>query len=1144
MLKKMSEKVDDFVNKYNANISFLDKIGLENSIRLFEWLRRMLWIIPGVSWAIEIILTIVPAIKTLDRIYLFIELIILLALVANLIVSFIINRLLLYFNTRNTELDPYERTDKLWDIQKKGDSQQSITTGAIIALPFVFIILPYLEFLRQNPTIKGWTVAMTDELNGNPFVFRFLIMSIPILVTALIYEKMQQQERLHEQSINEWMSTFRYENKDLHSVLSGEPNNVGENANNKSGEATDPYIVIGKSIKTDDNVILPPANRKQNSVYFGPSGSGKSSTVFIPQIRQDIEHLLRYMRDASKIRQDPGYLKKRGNIATHYLNGIAVIETSNELCKQVYDMALAMGVPEDSIAYLDPTNEYSTGMNMLRGPTDTVVETMTNIIAGVKEGHKDFFAEAERTHLKHYILLLKFTAVMRNEIATFTDLTELYNDIFEVRLRQKDLFRYVNILKKKQAKAKKEYDADPQSKVLRARYEELFDKYKIADDTLQWFNTNIVALWQGKNPATYKSGPHAGEQMYADAQAQNVQGLKNTLDDLSKNKYLRRVLFRDTGFDLDSLLLNGGILLCNTAKAELKDQLSQRLGQMYLMSFQAATFRRIPDKVPMFALYADEFPDFVSDSFRSYIAQARKYGVATVVAAQSPSQLSLNNGQDFFNTLMSNMLTRGTFGDLGPEDARKLEPFFGQHTKVEENISEQEIELTADQADNRKMITARKTQEPNISANQIMALPPFTLALRHPSRQGSSMFDLIQAHYLTDEEIRNYPDKFDPDNNEADRKAYEAMIDTNTKVNPDFDEVDEEIIAELAENKEQAKSSDPLVATQELNISDDKDDYDSISDGSQTEGAEADDDLRKPRGNTPSNAENGADGQNESNKGQSIIFTAEDDDDAGPSAELTNNRVLDSQEIAQKKEEARKVARRAVHLSESHGGNDRLKNGVKTDNEIPKDNNQDSLTIAENVNATDIDTEKKAVTEDNMLVQKDNKLVVEKKDRENMVKIKQENDAAHAKELKKQLLDGLSQKLQTVANDPSITSGEKVSQLTELKKENIEDVKIICGQEVAEKVTRKIDGAIEKFRDQLNEPTEPIRKDDDLETIMAKSKSTGEKARAYEKQLEEEKAAKELDDMIDKFFKNKDTASDDEDSELEGITEQHGGDYE
>lgn len=1132
----MSEKVDDFVNKYNANISFLDTLGLENSIRLFDWIRRILWIVPGVSWATEILLTIVPAIKTLDRIFLFVELVILLALVANLVVSFINNRLLLYFNTRNTNLDPYERTDKLWSIQKKGDLQQSVTTGAIIALPFVFTILPYLEFLRQNPTIKGWTVAMTDDLNGNPFVFRFLIISIPILVTVLIHEKMLQQERMHEQSINEWMSTYRYENKDLHSVLSG-ANNVGEKANTEIEEAPDPSIEIGTSIKTDDKVILPPANRKQNAVYYGPSGSGKSSTIFIPQIRQDIEHYLRYMRDASNIRKDPDYLKKRGNIATHYLNGIAVIETSNELCKQVYDMALAMGVPEDSIAYLDPTNEYSTGMNMLRGPTDTVVETMTNIIAGVKEGHKDFFAEAERTHLKHYILLLKFTAVMRNEIATFTDLTELYNDIIKVRERQLDLGKYVNILRAKQASAKREYDKDPQNRVLRARYEELFDKYKIADDTLKWFNLNLLPLFQGnsQNPAVYQNGPHAGEQKYVDTQWQNVQGLKNTLDDLSKNKYLRRVLFRDTGFDLDSLLLNGGILLCNTAKAELKDQLSQRLGQMYLMSFQAATFRRMPDKVPMFALYADEFPDFVSDSFRSYIAQARKYGVATVVAAQSPSQLSLNNGQDFFNTLMSNMLTRGTFGDLGPEDARKLEPFFGQHTKVEENISEQEIELTADLDNNRRMISTRTTQVPNISANEIMALPPFTLALRHPSRQGSSMFDLIQAHYLTDEELRDYPDRFDPENNETDRKAYEAMLKTNTKVNPDFDEVDEEIIAELYENKEQQNSNDSLVASQELNV---RDDYVSISDRLQTEGADADDDLRKPR-NTPSNTENGAQGQNESNKEQFIIFTADDDDDAGPSAELTNNRVLDSKEIAQKKEEARKLASRAVHLSNKHGGNERLKNGVKTDNKIPKISSKDSPTISENA-----DTEKKVVMEDNMLVEKDDRLIVEKKNRQNLDQIKQANDAVHAKELKKQMLDGLSKELQAVANDPSIADSEKVNQLLELKRNNKDDLRIICGPDVANEVLRKIDVAITKYKDQLNKPTEPIKKEDDLATIMAKSKSTGVKAQAYEDQLKEEVAAKELNKMIDDFIKNQDTDFDEDDSELEDITDQHGGDYE
>ena len=106
---------------------------------------------------------------------------------------------------------------------------------------------------------------------------------------------------------------------------------------------------------------------------------------------------------------------------------------------------------------------------------------------------------------------------------------------------------------------------------------------------------------------------------------------------------------------------------------------------------------------------------------------------------------------------MTTMLTRGTFGDLGASDAKLLEPFFGEHSEVEESINEQQVDLTADQNSNRKMISARRQTVPNITANEIMSLPKFTIALRHPNPQGSVMFDLIKTHYLKDEDIANEP---------------------------------------------------------------------------------------------------------------------------------------------------------------------------------------------------------------------------------------------------------------------------------------------------------------------------------------------------------------------------------------------------
>ena len=77
---------------------------------------------------------------------------------------------------------------------------------------------------------------------------------------------------------------------------------------------------------------------------------------------------------------------------------------------------------------------------------------------------------------------------------------------------------------------------------------------------------------------------------------------------------------------------------------------------------------------------------------------------------------------------------------------------------------DQEIDLTADQDSNRRMISARRSMKPNITAAQIQALPKFTIAIRRPSKAGSEMFDLIKTHYLTDEDLLNDPNVFDINN--------------------------------------------------------------------------------------------------------------------------------------------------------------------------------------------------------------------------------------------------------------------------------------------------------------------------------------------------------------------------------------------
>lgn len=1135
MIKKIREWIESLVSNKEKAISFLDSLDLDQAIMTFESLQKFLWIVPCVVWGIHVILLLVPVLNTLN--FQFILLLLFLVCVLNIMACLIINRYLFYFYSRQPKLDPVEKINTLWSIQKVSDLQSCITEGAIVGLPVTFTILPYLEFLRLHPSIAGWTTAMTDQLSGNPLILRVFIFTLPVIATFYFFERVRNQERQQKKNIDDWMGRFQYHKRELHSVLSNRPKETQKMV------SPEPYLTLGTSILNGDIVEQAPVNRLQNACYFGPVGAGKTSTIFIPQIKQDIDHYLRFIRDYPKISRDPDFMKRKGNIATRYLNGLIVIETSNDLCASVYDLAIKMGVPKEKITWIDPSNPESPALNLLRGPVDTVVETVTNIIAGVKADNNDFFKQSERSHLKNFIFLLKLSCVVENKIATFTDLMALYNDIYVVVDRMKVLDKYVQALKTKMNDAKADYDANPDSKAYKTRYQEIFDKYEIAYGTSQWFHNNIKVATFGQGVLKQKSGPHEGEVMYVDEQAENVQGLKNSLDDLSKNQYLRRVLFRDSGdFNFDDQLRNGGIILCNTAKAELQDQLAGRLGQIYLMSFQSATFRRMPNRMPLFALYCDEFPDFISEAFKSFVSQARKYSVSTTICAQSPSQLSYSFGPDFFNTLMTTMLTRGTFGDLGASDAKLLEPFFGEHSEVEESINEQQVDLTADQNSNRKMISARRQTVPNITANEIMSLPKFTIALRHPNPQGSVMFDLIKTHYLKDEDIANDPNIFDI-HNSRDYEAFEDMMAHAYHGNADFDKVDLEIIDDIKSGKIEFRDTGKGKKTHK------------------TVGASADDDLKnlhqKHKENSPkSNSEsdnkfvsNDSDTQNE--QGVPQIFSDFDPDDSGPDLSL----VHQGESNAEKRSKFRALASEAVNKTLNHSGQNRLDNGVEQDEHLPttKSETQNNESADDNTdfyqdmidNISTNDTSEKPneeVSEKDMIFEKDGNLYETKKDRSQLHQQQAGSEEAQMKAIRNQTLHDLERNIKDIQTDSALTNAVKLDRLKKLYNKNYEQIVTIWPKD-HDRILNSIKHQISKMKTRVDSAPAPINKDDNLDSIMKKSREAGSN------QALADELSKMLDDFEDRPVtvvpgKLKDIADDGFINSSDPFNQQHGMDDE
>ena len=799
MFDNVKEKID---KRFEAYIDQLNESSIDDLLPRFEKIVKILWAIPIFLWSLCLILTIFPF-HTLNHSFLLIWI----GGVAGMILSFLANRMLMNLTTRRTDIDQDHRVEELLGQKKTMDYQVAITFGGLTALPFVYTAIPYTQFLLDNPTIPGVNRQMVELIAG-PGLFNNIIWTLaPILFTVYMLSRLRKSEMEHQKEVETWMSKYEYHNVKLHKVLNGDESSDHE-----------PNIVLGTSLETGDFVVQNSSTRRQNTVAYGPIGCGKTSRFFLPQIRQDIDSYLQYIRYYKKASQQEGWMKAYGD-ATHYLNGFNVIDPTNDLCKEVYTLCMKLGVPRDKVIWLDPENPRTPGLNLLLGPVEKAAENVTNIIAGLTSSNNDFFKQSERTHLKNMIYLLKLTSVMEDKIASFGDLIEMYNDIELVWDKMEILDEYCSELKQRAEQARQQYD-DDNSDDNKIAFEELDDKYAVAWQTSQWFHKNIQEVTVGKNVRLYASGPHQGKPMHYDAQDEFVHGLLNQLGDISKNIPIRRVLFRDSGdFNLDDFLYNGGILLCNTAKAVVGDQLAETLGQIYTLSFQAATYRRDPNCPPLHPLYADEFPDYLSESFSGFASQARKYNVPIEIVAQSPAQLAYKYGDDYFKTLMSVMLTRVTFGDLGANDAEELSPYFGEHEETTESLNNQEVDLAADQDSNRQMISARRELVPNITASEIMGLERFTMAVRTPGQHGSDMFNRVRTKRVSDEQLNDDPYKFDMTNDE-DRESYEYMLEHEVHDNPDFDEIDKSIMKEIKKRPKEENGSTTTSINNESNSND------------------------------------------------------------------------------------------------------------------------------------------------------------------------------------------------------------------------------------------------------------------------------------------------------------------------------------
>lgn len=585
--------------------------------------------------------------------------------------------------------------------------------------PVYRTVIPYLEDLASKASIGK--LSFEAVLLQNTDQLMTILILLPGIIGAFILLWMGGLVTRDQKEIMERFAEYEFVSAKLQKFVKVE-----------SQADQLPDVVLGPDSKTKEQVIIPGQDRTLNGIIVGSIGTGKTAALVLPLINQDLHWMAKFINDYPELSKREDFHTEE--VKGRYLNGITVIEPSNDLCQKAYKLVQAHNIPTESVFYIDPTNKDTPCINPLEGPVERVAESLAMVVEGLGDGARDFFGQSQRNHLKYYVYLLKLYDP-ENE-PTFDLLIDMYNDA--------QLVRHMHVQLKELIPADWETYTDRDER----------NHWHIVKGVDDWFEMNhLPQADRAGNVEKIKDGKYRGEVKYYDAEAEYVKGLRNILNDLAANKLIRRVLFGKSNFSMDAHLENGGVLLVNTAKGEMQN-LSNVFGKIVLLSVQNAVFRRTPASSTYHAIYCDEFPDYVYQSFREFPAQSRKYKAIITVVTQTIAQLADHYGEYYMHTLLTTLRNKMVYADVSEFDANVFSRLFHENSRFEESTSEQSVSPMQDNPMTRMGSSYKQTREAIMSPDDILAQREFQCAVKIVKKNRSMPVKQIDANFVPKEEFK------------------------------------------------------------------------------------------------------------------------------------------------------------------------------------------------------------------------------------------------------------------------------------------------------------------------------------------------------------------------------------------------------
>lgn len=536
------------------------------------------------------------------------------------------------------------------------------------------IIIPWVFRLETNEALTAGMIILLGQI---------LLVSIMTIIVVIIYLTTLKPIFFNEKMTNK-IKKFK----------------ISHHIDERDYAEYQYDLVIAKALDTGHDILIKMADRFVHILINGASGTGKTSSVFLPAIARDMDQRLKnriertkrlikmlisrhvYMEgpitsfDESRIKAKPGYEKDLENLYKNIPDcGITVLAPNNAIIMTILELADARRErvnvidPAMSIEYEKFKSYKKTGINPFFVPSNLseeekeiwlvdVANMFAEILVAVNErsGKSEvYFTDITKSILNYTAILCMLARNIKGEQTNIMEIRDCITNPNELKPFINIIEKHYNIKVIVQSKTKDRGNGQVSAEDIYGNSRSAVQQMKSAKE-----NPYYPAIYFAKTELLGDGSTSMFEQ---------ARGLRNLINKFLNDPRIRELLMveREERLDFDAMLSKNQITVVNSA-LEFGGEKSTAVGLFFLLNFRMAVVRRPGGYRSPHFLWTDETSQYMHPIIEDFITLFRQYQVSCGFAIQGLEQFEKNDLTKYLKGVFNKIGTQFVFGRISPDE--------------------------------------------------------------------------------------------------------------------------------------------------------------------------------------------------------------------------------------------------------------------------------------------------------------------------------------------------------------------------------------------------------------------------------------------------------------------------------------------